>query len=205
MTYEIAATASLVALLIYVLIFAVTFSTRERSERRRDRSLLVGLSLQALAGAVIPASLRTLGTPLIPSEWAHGEALEQAVRITAVLLQFGSVWMTYAALRTLGKQWSLSARVVEKHQLIRTGPYGLVRHPIYTGVLGLQIGAALAVCNWQGVIAVAVLSALGSAIRVRSEERLMRDTFGAEYDSYARSVPALVPRPRFRRAPASGA
>ncbi|MGI9088170.1 MAG: methyltransferase family protein [Chthoniobacterales bacterium] len=54
-----------------------------------------------------------------------------------------SVWLVLAAVRTLGKNWSLAARVTTDHELIETGPYARVRHPIYTGMLGMLIADGL--------------------------------------------------------------
>ena len=203
MSFEAAVLTNLVAWVLYSLVFVVMLSTRKRSERQRDWSMRVGLSLHVLGMLVVPATLRPTGSPLFPSAWAYGGLLEQLVRITVVLLEVGSIWLTLAAIRTLGKQWSVSARLVADHQLIRSGPYGLVRHPIYTALVAMVVGSALTASTWEGVIAAAAISALAAWIRVRSEENLMRQTFGAEYASYARAVPALVPWLRLRRTPPS--
>jgi protein-S-isoprenylcysteine O-methyltransferase Ste14 len=87
--------------------------------------------------------------------------------------------------------------VQEHHELRTDGPYGLVRHPIYTGLLGLITGSMLA-CGfgvWVAYLAVAVPWLLR---RVRVEDDLMAGRFGAAYDAYRARVPALVPwtRPR---------
>jgi protein-S-isoprenylcysteine O-methyltransferase Ste14 len=103
-----------------------------------------------------------------------------------------------SALRTLGKQWSLQARVLENHELIRTGPYRLVRHPIYTGILGMILAAALTWSNWLGFMVSIGLFAIGTIIRVRSEENLLRAQFGAAFEDYKSAVPAVIPL-KFRR------
>ena len=200
MSFEAAAMTNLVAWALYIMVFAANLSTRKRSERRGDSKLLVGALFQVAAPLVLPAFLRPPGSPLVPADWAYGELLEQVVRVVAVLLEFGSVWLTFAAIRTLGKQWALSARVVRDHELIRTGPYGLVRHPIYTGALGITIATALTATRWEAVIIAAALSLLGAWIRVRSEEKLLRETFGSEYARYAQLVPAIIPGLRLHRA-----
>lgn len=110
--------------------------------------------------------------------------------------------LIYAALRVLGKQWSLGARVVEGHELVTSGAYGLVRHPIYTGMLGMLLGSALAVSSWWALLAGALVFLIGTGLRVRAEERLLIAEFGEAYRDYARTVPALVPWwPRERAAP----
>ncbi|MGA2372136.1 MAG: isoprenylcysteine carboxylmethyltransferase family protein [Candidatus Korobacteraceae bacterium] len=107
--------------------------------------------------------------------------------ITAGGLLF-SVW----ARRHLGKNWSQAVTLKEDHELITTGPYALVRHPIYTGLLLGFIGCAVARGEWRGLIAVAlVFVALWRKLRL--EEKWMRAQFGASYESYSRHVAALVP------------
>ena len=101
--------------------------------------------------------------------------------------------MMSAALHALGRQWSLQARVLEDHSLVRQGPYRVVRHPIYTGMLGMIIAAGLAWSHWVGFLVSLLFFAIGTAIRVRSEEKLLRESFGVAFDDYKRSVPAVIP------------
>jgi len=104
-----------------------------------------------------------------------------------------SVWLVWAAVRHLGKQWAVAARLVENHKLITTGPYSYVRNPIYTGMLGMLIATGLAMEHWIALIVAVVLFAIGLVIRVRSEEKLLRAAFGEEFEEYARRVPAVLP------------
>ena len=113
--------------------------------------------------------------------------------ILVVVVILGSLWTMFSAVRVLGKQWSLQARVLEDHKLVREGPYRFVRHPIYTGMLGMIVAAGLAWSHWTGFLIALVLFAIGTAIRVRSEERLLREQFGAAFDDYKHSVPAVLP------------
>jgi protein-S-isoprenylcysteine O-methyltransferase Ste14 len=105
----------------------------------------------------------------------------------------GSVWMVHSAVRALGKQWAVSARLVEGHQLITAGPYRLVRNPIYTGMFGMMLATGLAVTRWQVLLAATVIFLAGTYIRVRVEERLLRGQFGSDFDDYTRRVPAVIP------------
>jgi protein-S-isoprenylcysteine O-methyltransferase Ste14 len=83
---------------------------------------------------------------------------------------------------------------VEEHELVTEGPYRLVRNPIYTGMLGMLVVTGLAATRWFALLVALVLFAIGTAIRVHSEEKLLRDAFGAEFEAYARRVPAVFPR-----------
>ena len=101
--------------------------------------------------------------------------------------------MVIKAIRTLGKQWAVAARVIEGHELVTTGPFEVVRHPVYSGLLGMLIATAVAISSWLGLILAAALYLVGTELRIRKEERLMRETFGNAYDEYAKEVPALIP------------
>ena len=109
----------------------------------------------------------------------------------------GIVFMWWARLR-LGRLWSGSVTRKAGHHVIDTGPYAIVRHPIYTGLM-LAIAATVCVRATAQTLAGAALLAAGIYIKARIEEEFLRDQLGAEaYDAYARHVPMLVPwlRPR---------
>ncbi len=107
--------------------------------------------------------------------------------VTAGGLLF-AVW----ARRHLGRNWSQAVTVKEDHALITTGPYAIVRHPIYTGLLLGLLGSAVARAEWRGLVAVAlVLGVLWPKLKL--EENWMRAQFGESYDAYARRVSALMP------------
>jgi protein-S-isoprenylcysteine O-methyltransferase Ste14 len=110
-----------------------------------------------------------------------------AALVTAAGLGF-TVW----ARAHLGRNWSGTVTIKQGHELVMTGPYALVRHPIYTGLLLAFAGTALARGEWRGVLAVLIAwAALWRKLRV--EERWMSGQFGERYEAYKRRVPALVP------------
>jgi protein-S-isoprenylcysteine O-methyltransferase Ste14 len=179
--------------------FVAIFVFRRRLSRghakKTDRASMIGILLQGcgsgLAWWVSPRPF----TPILPlGFWFH--------RVSAVLvivLVIFSLWMTSAAVHALGKQWSFQARVLEDHALIREGPYRFVRHPIYTGMFGMILAAGLAYDHWIGLLFAVVVFSAGTAIRVKSEEKLLREQFGIAFDNYARDVPAVIPlKWRFR-------
>jgi protein-S-isoprenylcysteine O-methyltransferase Ste14 len=95
---------------------------------------------------------------------------------------------------TLGRNWSATVMQKSGHELITSGPFRYVRHPIYTGMLVAMIGPALAVGEWRGVVAVAI-SWLALWRKYRLEERYMVELFGSQYQEYRKRVPALIPLP----------
>lgn len=176
-------------------VFGLTFWLRKRPPRgrdaKRDRSSLLGLALQSAAYAVLwfyPLQRRQFSALTIGAE-----AAEWGFTAVTVLLAIGSVWLVNAAARRLGKQWALTARVLEGHTLIQDGPYRFVRNPIYTGMLGLLLATGLASGRWISLFVAAVLFFAGTYIRISSEEKLLGQVFGPEFEAYKRKVPALIP------------
>ena len=110
-----------------------------------------------------------------------------------LLAAFGFCWWARAH---LGRLWSGFVTLKEDHRIVDTGPYGLVRHPIYTGVMGAAVATALVRASPAGLLG-ALLLIWGFAMVARIEERFLRDQLGAEaYDAYSRRVPMLVPLTR---------
>lgn len=149
-------------------------------EIRRGKEWARGLLWQivAVALAMWPQPRKTVGLEI-------GSA--------AVLLAAASVAIMIASERALGRQFAYQARLVEGHRLIRTGPYRWVRHPIYLGLYGLALATTLVRGYWILIPVFTTLYAFGTALRVRSEERLLREEFGPEFEEYARRVPAVIP------------
>jgi protein-S-isoprenylcysteine O-methyltransferase Ste14 len=112
------------------------------------------------------------------------------IAITAAGLLF-AIW----ARAYLGRNWSGTVTVKVGHQLIRSGPYRWIRHPIYSGMILALIGTAMNRGQLRGVIAV-VLLWIGFTLKSRIEERFMTATFGPEYAEYSRTTGAMLPRIR---------
>jgi len=94
---------------------------------------------------------------------------------------------------SLGRQWRVDAGLSHDHELVTTGPYKLVRHPIYTSMLCLLLGTGFMVTPlWLFLLAVVVFL-LGTEIRVRIEDRLLASRFAERFQEYARKVPAYIP------------
>ncbi|GGA49199.1 methyltransferase family protein [Dyella nitratireducens] len=92
----------------------------------------------------------------------------------------------------LGRNWSGIVQLKQDHELIVRGPYSLVRHPIYTGLLLAFFGTALAIGEWHALIGV-VLLAVAFWRKLRLEECWLCELFGEQYRNYMRHVKALVP------------
>jgi protein-S-isoprenylcysteine O-methyltransferase Ste14 len=110
-----------------------------------------------------------------------------------ILVWIGAV-LHVQARRALGERWSPAVAPADPRRLLQTGPYAIVRHPLYAALGVMALGTALAHPS-LAVLAGGGGLALGLALKVRAEERVLRRTFGAAWDAYARRVPALLPRP----------
>jgi protein-S-isoprenylcysteine O-methyltransferase Ste14 len=192
---HIAQRAAFYAVIVCWWLFLLTFWLRKRPPRareaKRDWTSLIGLFLQSAAYFCVwfHPLLRKQFTPV-----AYGsQVVEWGLALLSVAVAVASVWLVNTAARRLGKQWALAARLVEGHTLIQDGPYRFVRNPIYTGMFGMLLATGLVMTQWIPLMIAIVLFIAGTYIRIRSEERLLREAFGSEFEAYARNVPALIP------------
>ena len=93
---------------------------------------------------------------------------------------------------SLGTMWSIAPKVKDDHRLRTDGPYAVTRHPIYTGLLGMMLGATLLSGIGQWIVLFPV-GLIVFEVKIRMEEHLMVATFSDEYPRYRRQVPQLVP------------
>ena len=113
-----------------------------------------------------------------------------------VILALGLGFAVWARVH-LGRLWSATVTLKVEHTLIRSGPYALTRHAIYTGLLMALVGTAL-VRATVAALGGLLLFLVGFMLKIRQEERLLLERFGGAYRAYQQEVPALVPRLRSR-------
>jgi protein-S-isoprenylcysteine O-methyltransferase Ste14 len=113
--------------------------------------------------------------------------------IASMILGPPSVALVWAATRHLGKQWRYEAALSEDHELIRTGPYRWVRHPIYASMLGMLLATGAARTWWPMFIAAVLVFLAGTEIRVRAEDRLLAGRFQESFTAYRSRVRAYIP------------
>jgi len=158
--------------------------SRRARVRYRNVAGLVGLVLQ---GAGFALTVGWQRSRLDSSTFNWG------VAAASVALAVSSSGFLLAAVRMLGKQWSLLPRIVEEHGLVEAGPYSVVRHPIYSAMLGMLLSTGLAFGPSLAVVVAMALYIVGTILRIRMEERLLNQTFGEQYALYSRRVPAFLP------------
>jgi protein-S-isoprenylcysteine O-methyltransferase Ste14 len=111
--------------------------------------------------------------------------------IAAVICVYG-LYVTIWARRTLAGNWSSDVTFKQGHELVKTGPYRFVRHPIYTGLLIMCVGTAIEIGQLRGFLAIVVVG-IGFWIKLKQEERLLLQHFPEAYPAYCKQVKALVP------------
>jgi protein-S-isoprenylcysteine O-methyltransferase Ste14 len=154
----------------------------------------LGLILQGLGFGIVWSIRRSPAfSPLIGEQYA----LNVVLQILGAGIAAVSVWLAMSAVRELGKQWSLQARLLEGHKLVTTGVYQIIRHPIYTAMMGMLISTGIVFSHWIALIAAIVVFLIGTGIRTSIEERLLSDGFGEEFREWKARVPGLIPFMKF--------
>jgi protein-S-isoprenylcysteine O-methyltransferase Ste14 len=99
----------------------------------------------------------------------------------------------WLSVRHLGKQLRILAGLYADHELIRTGPYAIVRHPVYASLFLMMLATGLLFARWPMLLLSIALYIVGTEIRIHAEEGLLRARFGEKFEAYRRSVPAYLP------------
>ena len=127
--------------------------------------------------------------------YVHPVGQRQATPTLIVSMILGplSVVLVWAATRPLGKHWRYEAALSADHELVRSGAYAWIRHPIYASMLGMLLATGLAYTWWPFLIAGVVLFLIGLEIRVHAEDRLLEERFKDEFRAYRSRVKAYIP------------
>jgi protein-S-isoprenylcysteine O-methyltransferase Ste14 len=152
-------------------------------EDRSNRWVIAALGVLGVLGAYLPAY-----TDRIDFLTLGGEG----VRWLGVLLYAAGGVLRLAPVFVLGRRFSGLVAIQPEHRLVSSGLYGVIRHPSYLGLFVLSLGWGLAFRSGVGVI-LAVLTLPVVLARIDAEERLLSETFGAEYDAYRARTWRLIP------------
>jgi protein-S-isoprenylcysteine O-methyltransferase Ste14 len=130
------------------------------------------------------ASIGPLGYQIIPVSQRYGT-------IGAVISLLG-VWFAIWARKTLGDNWSGNVTFKKGHELIQSGPYKIVRHPIYTGFELCFLGAAITIGQLKGFVGLAIIF-FNHMQKINLEEEIMKKQFPGQYEDYSKRVKRLIP------------
>jgi len=148
-----------------------------------------GLLAMAFLGLwVIPAIYTLTGFPA-----ALDRPLIPAIAILGIVMLCAALFLFYRSHADLGKNWSISLEIRSEHRLVSTGIYRFIRHPMYSSFFLMAVAQLLLLPNWfagvTGLVGVGMLY----AFRIRQEERMMMERFGAEYQNYMSRTARLIP------------
>jgi protein-S-isoprenylcysteine O-methyltransferase Ste14 len=177
--------------LVFVVVWLVWALKTKPVQTRERVSSRLSYSVLTIAGAYT-----MFGDS--PRAWLHTEIFPASwwIQVLAVLITAAGIGFAIWARVYIGGNWSSAVTVKVGHQLIQTGPYRWVRHPIYSGMILGLLGTAMARRELGGLVAVALFY-IGFKIKSIIEEQVMVGTFGAQYDEYRRSTGAIIPRLHF--------
>jgi protein-S-isoprenylcysteine O-methyltransferase Ste14 len=176
------------AWITFAIVWLAAAFTNKPTERSQDRTSRLSYLIVLLIG-----SLLLLHTPL------HEGVLSRRFVPRSLLLGYIGLALTVAGVAfaiwarfIIGRNWSGRVTIKKDHELVRTGPYALVRHPIYTGVLCALAGTALGIGELHALLGLPLVF-IGFVIKSRMEEKFMSEQFGEEYARYRQQVKALIP------------
>ena len=169
-------------------VWAVSSFTSKRTARRQSaRSRLVQLGLAAFA-AILIAGIgpweTTLSRQIVPKSSVIANL---GLALTLAGIGF-ALWARFA----LGRNWSGTVTIKRDHELVRSGPYAIVRHPVYSGFLLALLGTFVARGSLGALLGLGVIL-LVLRLKSLTEESFMLEQFGSQYTAYQREVKALVP------------
>ncbi|OCP15999.1 MULTISPECIES: protein-S-isoprenylcysteine O-methyltransferase [unclassified Ensifer] len=170
----------------------VPFERRAKRVRvvsnRRSPLDMFGLASGLLGLAIIPGFYVATG---IPEAADHSTGAWAVVSGTAIF--FFALWVFRRTHKELGRNWSITLEIRDKHELISGGPYAFVRHPMYTSFMLMGLGQALLLSNWVAGLAGLLGFAVLFFLRVDKEERMMLEIFGPQYHDYMQRTKRIVP------------
>jgi protein-S-isoprenylcysteine O-methyltransferase Ste14 len=165
---------------------------RDASHAPRERTQSQ-FGLTARDSGLIVVAVVGLGLAIAGRSHFDGLAVGASwVRVLGLVVLVASTVFTLWARFSLGTMWSIAPKVKDDHRLRTDGPYAVTRHPIYTGLLGMMLGATLLSGIGQWIVLFPV-GLIVFEVKIRIEEHLMVATFSDEYPRYRRQVPQLVP------------
>lgn len=179
--FLIAGVVGWVVFSLYWEIAAKNAAPAKTSESKGSRAVHVFLANAALLLEIAP--IRGLGRFLPASS---------IIMTAGLAVEAMGLFLTIWARRHLGRNWSGEITIKVDHQLIRSGPYKLLRHPIYTGLLAMYTGIAIVTGEWLAIVGLA-MAIFAYWRKIRLEEANLKVAFGADYESYRRETWTLVP------------
>jgi protein-S-isoprenylcysteine O-methyltransferase Ste14 len=187
-TYPLALNIISACWILFAVIWLLAAFATKQSVYRESRAQRLRYTIPILLGGFLLAKGRRLSDPFNHRVIPHVDALAW---IGVVLCVAGLVFCIWARF-TLGRNWSGVVTLKGGHELITSGPYALVRHPIYTGLLSMFVATVIVLGHVAGIIAMPFVF-VSFWVKLRYEEKLMLKKFPNEYAAYQQRVRRLIP------------
>lgn len=159
------------------------FGKTKKPAQQRDRGSLAIIHISTLLGFATGIVLRSRNTGILNGTFQY----------IGLLIMLGGGLLRHQALVSLGIFFSRVVQIKADHRIIKTGPYRWFRHPAYTGMILINVGAVMGLGTWLGALIVLILMLFSTLYRIRVEEILLLETFGNEYRTYMAETWRLFP------------
>jgi protein-S-isoprenylcysteine O-methyltransferase len=172
--------------LISELLLTATRRSRSRNGTKQDRSTLrvvwLVIMVSVVAGIYVAKHWSVAALPHHPTFVVAG-----------VVLFVAGLLLRWWAIITLGRFFTVDVTIEKDHQVVERGPFRMVRHPSYTGVLLAFVGLALTLDNWAALLVILLPISAAFIHRMNVEENALSDALGSQYTDYMRRTKRLVP------------
>lgn len=152
------------------------------SRRRVNSRSMRGMLLEAIAFGIVLGFRRNASQPA-------PEALLWCGTMLAPLAVLVAVYAAYS----LGREFRIQAVVTDDHRLVSSGPYRVVRHPIFASLLALLVATGILITEWPALALAMAVFLAGTEIRVRAEDALLAAHFGGKFEAYRARTAAYIP------------
>lgn len=172
--------------LLSEILLSLTCRSRSKTGTRQDRSTLgiiwLVIAVSITAGVLVAQNFRAAALP-------HGRIIASA----GVVLFVAGLLLRWWAIITLGRFFTVDVTIEKDHELVERGPFRIVRHPSYTGVLLAFVGLASSLCNWAALLVILVPIGAAFIHRMNVEEDALSRALGTSYAEYMTRTKRLVP------------
>jgi protein-S-isoprenylcysteine O-methyltransferase Ste14 len=172
--------------LVSEILLTLTRRSRSKTGTKQDRSTLgiiwLVIAVSIMAGFFVAQNFRAAALP-------HGRIFASV----GVVLFVAGLMLRWWAIIILGRFFTVDVTIEKDHKLVERGPFRIVRHPSYTGVLLAFVGLALSLCNWAAPVVILVPIGLAFIHRMNVEEDALSRALGPRYAEYMKRTKRLVP------------
>ena len=177
------------------LLSIVFFLSIARAFWRKSPETAAATSSGSRAGILLQmAGFAITGFGFIRIAVAPLSAITSLQTLVVIALMGSAIALFVTSSNALGRNWSLVARTRSDHELVRTGPYARVRHPIYLAMLLFLLALSIALGHWGQLLLGMPIFLVGTKIRIDAEDRLLEQSFGDAFRQYRDATPALFPK-----------